>query len=230
MGKSLVRLLLLLTMIVAGSAVTSWLVVSAYVQQVQQALQLQDWDLAPSLSDIWRAGRTQQTAQLADAALESPITEEAVSEETVAIDDEDEAVTGRVYETEAETEVDDVASAGSMLEPPPSDVAEAGATEEGSFWWEQAETEETMAQQSLVISMADFQHFRDQLTEGESVQLLATIMQRLPQEVIQSLSYYLEDGVTIEEWGAIEQLAAEYLEPAEWERLLGWLDGVANLP
>lgn len=73
---------------------------------------------------------------------------------------------------------------------------------------------------TLVMSAQEFNEKRKKLTNQDKTAIFSIVMTKLPQEELQKMSLLLEDGITEEELGDLEDVMNAYLEQEEVTQLL----------
>jgi hypothetical protein len=74
-------------------------------------------------------------------------------------------------------------------------------------------------QKDLVMTAEQFAKKKDQLSETDKMKIFTLLATRLPEAEFQKISKYVEDGVTTEEWLAIQALIEKYVKPGEYKEL-----------
>jgi hypothetical protein len=77
---------------------------------------------------------------------------------------------------------------------------------------------------TLVMSAQEFNEKRKKLTNQDKTAIFSIVMTKFPQEELQKMSLLLEDGITEEELGDLEDVMNAYLEQEEVTKLLGILN------
>ncbi|MCM3627654.1 hypothetical protein M3194_09775 [Paenibacillus glycanilyticus] len=73
------------------------------------------------------------------------------------------------------------------------------------------------------ITTEDLTDMKGQMSEADKDQLFGLLMSKLPQEAMQTISAYMENGLTDEELTQIQQLMAQYLDRDQYEQMLAIL-------
>ncbi|WP_146240961.1 hypothetical protein [Paenibacillus sambharensis] len=89
-------------------------------------------------------------------------------------------------------------------------------TETGSGTGSQAQS----AQGEAVITPEELARAKDQMSEEDRNKLFAMLVSKLPQSEWQTISTYVESGLTDEEMTNIQQIVAKHLDREEYEELM----------
>ncbi|WP_435168082.1 hypothetical protein [Paenibacillus glycanilyticus] len=73
------------------------------------------------------------------------------------------------------------------------------------------------------ITTEDMNNMKSQMSEADKDQLFGLLMSKLPQEAMQTISGYMENGLTDEELTQIQQLMAQYLDRDQYEQMMAIL-------
>lgn len=73
------------------------------------------------------------------------------------------------------------------------------------------------------ITTEDLNEMKDQMSEADKDQLFGMLMSKLPQEAWQTISGYMENGLTDEEITQVEQLMAQHLDRDQYEQMMAIL-------
>ncbi|WP_336776251.1 hypothetical protein [Paenibacillus sp. MMO-58] len=73
------------------------------------------------------------------------------------------------------------------------------------------------------ITTEDMNNMKGQMSEADKDQLFGLLMSKLPQEAMQTISGYMENGLTDEELTQIQQLMAQYLDRDQYEQMMAIL-------
>ncbi|MCF2939918.1 hypothetical protein L1N85_15990 [Paenibacillus alkaliterrae] len=87
----------------------------------------------------------------------------------------------------------------------------AEATEEGTAGIDGTET---------AITTDDLTEVKDQMSDEDKEVLFGLLMSKLPQESWQTISQYVENGLTEQELTSIQQIMAQHLDKAEYEQMM----------
>lgn len=80
--------------------------------------------------------------------------------------------------------------------------------------------EDPIEQGGIVLSPQDLSERKRQLSAEDRTDLMALLLSKLPQEELQQISIYMEDGLTETELRAIEQLIAKHLTEEEYHQVI----------
>ncbi|MUT67473.1 hypothetical protein [Paenibacillus sp. NEAU-GSW1] len=99
----------------------------------------------------------------------------------------------------------------------------AGGQTEGAV--DAAEGDEAPALDGSETAMTtdDLAEVKEQMSDADKEELFGLLMSKLPQEAWQSISSYMENGLTEEELNAVQQLMAQYLDKDQYERMMNIL-------
>lgn len=78
----------------------------------------------------------------------------------------------------------------------------------------------------VVFSQEEFDEARNGLSDQEKMRIFSILMARVPQEVLQEVSLWFEDGLTQKELVKIEEMMKEYLQSDEVKEIFAILDKV----
>jgi hypothetical protein len=87
---------------------------------------------------------------------------------------------------------------------------------------DQSAADQTAAEQkqkSLMMSAEEFTKKKNSLSETDKVKIFSLLAARLPPDQLQQISTYVEDGITAEEWQAIQNIVGTYLSADEYKQL-----------
>jgi hypothetical protein len=73
------------------------------------------------------------------------------------------------------------------------------------------------------ITTEDMNAVKGQMSDADKDQLFGLLMSELPQQALQTISGYMENGLTDEELTQVEQLMAQYLDRDQYEQMMGIL-------
>ncbi|GLX69688.1 hypothetical protein [Paenibacillus glycanilyticus] len=73
------------------------------------------------------------------------------------------------------------------------------------------------------ITTENLNDMKGQMSEADKDQLFGLLMSKLPQEAWQTISGYMENGLTDEEITQVEQLMAQYLDRDQYEQMMAIL-------
>ncbi|SFF16260.1 hypothetical protein SAMN05216378_5206 [Paenibacillus catalpae] len=73
------------------------------------------------------------------------------------------------------------------------------------------------------ITTDDLNEMKGQLSDADKDQLFGLLMSKLPQEALQTISGYMENGLTDEELTQVQQLMAQYLDRDQYEQMMAIL-------
>jgi len=77
----------------------------------------------------------------------------------------------------------------------------------------------------LIMSAEEFNEKRKSLSEADKIDIFTMLYNHVPQEELQRLSGFVEDGITAEEADEIARVMEDYLNPEDLDRLLAILFG-----
>jgi hypothetical protein len=124
-----------------------------------------------------------------------------------------------VDETQTEAQGDAAADPGAALDGGTAGGLEGeGAEETGSGTG--PETQAGAQQEETVITPDELADARDQMTEEDRNKLFAILVSKLPQEEWQTISTYVESGLTESELTNVQQIVAKYLNRDEYDELM----------
>lgn len=150
----------------------------------------------PPITDIGIGGGTQADGGTA------PETGGTESGETEAGED--------AGETGTEAEQPETEETGTE---PDNGASEAGAEEEASG----IDGSET------AMTTEELTEVKEQMSDEDKEQLFALLMAKLPQESMQTISQYVENGLTEQELTSIQQIMAQHLDKEEYEQMMAIL-------
>ncbi|MNV84725.1 hypothetical protein D3C71_1786200 [compost metagenome] len=61
---------------------------------------------------------------------------------------------------------------------------------------------------------------KDLMSDEDKEQLFGLLTDKLPQESWQSISQFVENGLTDQELSSVQQIMAQYLDKAEYEQMI----------
>ncbi|MFF2483549.1 hypothetical protein [Paenibacillus sp. NPDC058071] len=64
---------------------------------------------------------------------------------------------------------------------------------------------------------------KEEMTEADKEELFGLLMSKLPQEAWQTISLYMENGLTDEELTAVQQIMAQHLDKQQYEQMMNIL-------
>ncbi|MGO4110334.1 hypothetical protein [Paenibacillus sp. YAF4_2] len=73
------------------------------------------------------------------------------------------------------------------------------------------------------ITTEDMNAVKGQMSDADKDQLFGLLISKLPQEAMQTISGYMENGLTDEELTQVQQLMAQYLDRDQYEQMMGIL-------
>lgn len=73
------------------------------------------------------------------------------------------------------------------------------------------------------ITTEDLNAMKGEMSDADKDQLFGLLMSKLPQEAWQTISGYMENGLTDEELTQVQQLMAQYLDRDQYEQMMGIL-------
>ncbi|MFD2672182.1 hypothetical protein [Marinicrinis sediminis] len=76
----------------------------------------------------------------------------------------------------------------------------------------------------VIISTEDFHDTKDKLSAEDKMQIFSMLITKLPQEELQTLSTYMENGITTSEFIAMKELIGTYVSPEELDELLSLIE------
>jgi len=223
---------------------TTGYIVNSYVETLLKQYNLPIETKPMALSGIWG------TLWGVDAAKETSITADAPPEETSepesdqaaedaftetedAADAADSPDGGVGADADAGTGTDAAADpeAGGSADADETDGAAAEQDGQAAGTADPADTEETGSgtgpethggaqQGETVITTDDLAAARDQMSEEDRNKLFAILVSKLPQEEWQTISTYVESGLTETELTNVQQIVAKYLNRDEYDELM----------
>ncbi|MDF2724046.1 MAG: hypothetical protein K0Q59_3721 [Paenibacillus sp.] len=102
--------------------------------------------------------------------------------------------------------------------PAPGTAESSGPSDAVSVW---AQNGAGANREKVVISADEFQKRREKLTDADKDTVFSMLLSRIPQEEVQRISADLEDGLTAAELEEIKRIAEQYLQPEEFDKLMG---------
>ncbi|QAY67520.1 hypothetical protein [Paenibacillus protaetiae] len=123
---------------------------------------------------------------------------------------------------------------GAHAGPPPEDGAGSdelgGASDDGHSAAEADGSSETSASSDeaasspdgteVAVSNGDMSQIRNEMSTEDKNRLFSLLMNKLPQDAWQSISAYVENGLTDEELSQVEQIMAQYLDKDEYKQMM----------
>jgi hypothetical protein len=88
---------------------------------------------------------------------------------------------------------------------------EVGSVEEGTAGVDNTET---------AMTTDDLTEVKDQMSDADKEQLFSLLMTKLPQESWQTISQYIENGLTEQELTDIQQIMAQHLDKTEYGQMM----------
>lgn len=190
------------------TVMTTWYMVNAYVDSLLKYLDIDPNQLRMPMtqvlgqvSDDWSALHTEGSSdpvggerdKLQEGSDHSDPGSSSINEEP-----EEQEVDGEVEEDEEE-----IPPAGAV--PVMGQVSESG--------------ESGIAGEEVIISQDEFNQTKDEISNADKIKIFM-IAQQLPQDTMQELSLYMENGLTQEELLAIQDMMEEHLTPEQYEQLM----------
>lgn len=112
---------------------------------------------------------------------------------------------------------------GEIENPPLTDIGIGGGTEAGGTPSQpDAESGEIDGTETAVTT-DDLTEVKEQMTDADKETLFGLLMSKLPQESMQLISGYVEDGLTEQELTSVQQIMAQHLDKAEYEQMMNIL-------
>ncbi len=116
---------------------------------------------------------------------------------------------------------------GEMDEPPLTDIGIGGGPRANGG----AETEGEAEQEGsagidgteTAITTDDLSDVKEQMTDEDKTELFELLMDKLPQESLQTISQFVENGLTEQELTDIQQIMAQHLDKTEYEQMMAIL-------
>ena len=185
---------------------TTGYIVNSYLQtllkQYNLPLEVQPMALSGMWGKLWGADPIQSTASKAPQEdTEEPVAVDAFSDQTQA------PLTDIGIGSGTKANGEKTEETGESTEP----------VEEGTGQAPAIEGTET------AITTDDLSEIKSQMSEADKEQLFGMLMGKLPQEAWQTISGYMENGLTDEELTLVEQLMAQHLDKEQYEQMLGIL-------
>lgn len=113
---------------------------------------------------------------------------------------------------------------GQVEVPPLTDIGVGGGTQANSSG---APTEGNVQEGTAgidgtetAITTDNLTDVKNQMSDKDKEQLFGLIMNKLPQESLQTISEYVENGLTEQELTAVQQIMAQHLDKEEYEQMM----------
>lgn len=110
-----------------------------------------------------------------------------------------------------------------VTDPPLTDIGIGGGTQaSGGAALEEEVQEGTAGADDTETAMTteDLTEVKEQMSDKDKDELFGLLMTKLPQESWQTISQYVENGLTSQELTAIQQIMAQHLDKAEYEQMM----------
>ncbi|MDQ0061562.1 hypothetical protein [Paenibacillus harenae] len=112
---------------------------------------------------------------------------------------------------------------GEIENPPLTDIGIGGGTEAGGTP-SQPDTESgEIDGTETAVTTDDLTEVKEQMTDADKDTLFGLLMSKVPQESMQLISGYVEDGLTEQELTSVQQIMAQHLDKAEYEQMMNIL-------
>ncbi|WP_337103867.1 hypothetical protein [Paenibacillus sp. YIM B09110] len=115
---------------------------------------------------------------------------------------------------------------GEIENPPLTDIGIGGGTEAGGSPSQPGQGSDDSGEidgTETAITTDDLTEAKDQMTDDDKETLFGLLMSKLPQESMQLISGYVEDGLTEQELTSVQQIMAQHLDKAEYEQMMNIL-------
>ncbi|WP_155986046.1 hypothetical protein [Paenibacillus gorillae] len=206
---------------------TTGYIVNSYVEtllkQYNLPLEVQPMALSGVWGKLWGAGPA------APAGQKQPADSEAIDggdgsgkgkgDSPVAID-----AFGR-EEPESETPplTDIGIGGGSKAEGGAAGESGAGGMGTGQTEGKVEAGEEPVDGTETAVTTEDLNQVKEQMSEADKDELFGLLMSKLPQDAWQTISGYMESGLTEQELTAVQQIMAQHLDTEQYERMMNIL-------
>jgi hypothetical protein len=97
-------------------------------------------------------------------------------------------------------------------------------SQQSSAQQKQGDSQNKLKDKQLVMSAQDFYNKKENLSDDDKMKIFTILAERLPQEKLQEISKFVEDGITSDELKQIESIVKTYVKPKEYEELEQILD------
>lgn len=182
--------------------IMTWYMVNAYVDALLRYFHINPDDVRVPMSDV--------LTQVKDDWQPSESVQTTMSE---VYSDEEPEEYGE-YDRYGGYEAPEVSENTEQL--PSNNEVEEDHPEDAIAVWGQASES---SQQEVMFTIDSFEQLKEQLTVEDKMEILKLIYQ-LPQEVVQELSLYMENGITAEEMRNIEELINQHLDDESIENMI----------
>lgn len=81
----------------------------------------------------------------------------------------------------------------------------------------------TEGRKDIVMSPEELQQKKDQMGDADKMEVFSILTTKLPQEEVQKISLFIENGITEQELEEVKTILAKYLKDDEYEKLLNIL-------
>jgi hypothetical protein len=115
---------------------------------------------------------------------------------------------------------------GEIENPPLTDIGIGGGTEAGGSPSQPDQGVDDSGEidgTETAISTEDLTETKEQMSDDDKETLFGLLMSKLPQESMQLISGYVEDGLTEQELTSVQQIMAQHLDKAEYEQMMNIL-------
>jgi hypothetical protein len=113
---------------------------------------------------------------------------------------------------------------GEASEPPLTDMGIGGGTQaNGGAVPEEGDVQEGTAGidgTETAVTTDDLAEVKEQMSDEDKEKLFGILMSKLPQESWQTISEYVENGLTEQELTTIQQIMAQHLDKTEYEEMM----------
>jgi hypothetical protein len=73
---------------------------------------------------------------------------------------------------------------------------------------------------AVVMSTEDFRKKKELLSNEDKMNIFSLLVSRLPQEQMQKISTFVEDGITADEMREVQMIVEQHLQPKEYRQLM----------
>lgn len=205
-----------LAKIVAAALIISFLsiwttgyIVNSYVEtllkQFNLPLEVQPMALSGVWGNLWGA---------------DPVKVQNVEEPNGATDEEKAPVAVDAFGDQSEAPLTDI-GIGSGTKADGGSAAEAG--EGGMQSGESTGEAPSIDGTETAITTDDMNEVKEQMSDADKDELFGLLMSKLPQEAWQTISSFMENGLTDEELTEVQQIMAQHLDKEQYEQMMGIL-------
>ncbi|MCR2805369.1 hypothetical protein [Paenibacillus soyae] len=205
-----------------GYIVTSY--VEALLKQFQLPIEVPPMAMSGVWGNLWGSdpllvSDVEEKEELASETGDDSLAEEPASEEAFGGISEEAPITdiggggGSEAAGEGEPEGDRVVeegTAGGTAEG--TDGALGGVDDHGSA--------EGIDGTETAVTTDEIEAAKDEISEEDKAKLFEMLMTKLPQEALQQISTYVENGLTEQELTNVQQIMAQHLDESEYEQMM----------